>query len=568
MRQQSQGTQTFADWQSRAADLGLKRNGKGLVGPCPSCGGEDRFSVADKDGRAVFNCRQCKGFADILKAVGFADDHPPPKANGTVRRVPDKTHVYHDPKGEPYHRVHRRGSGPDKKMWQDTGYEGRFYPYSIEHLPDIGEGAIVIVEGEKCAEHLHPLGYTAMTWCGGADGVTKTRWDVIAGCSVILWPDNDANGKGQDAMRTLAGILEGLGCDLKLVQIPDGKPDKWDAADATDEEIHRLIGTASAEASLAPIEMGGGETSFVMTMGEFLAADLSPPEYLVTDLMPAAGLVILSAKPNVGKSTITRSLSMSTARGESFLGRSCKQGPVFYGGFEEEPSFARAHFQAMGVAANDPISPFIKPVPEGFLKQLEAWIQRERPALVILDTLSKIAPRVDENSYNEMQTALQPYLALARTYRTCVLICHHNKKSESGHFADDVLGSTAIRGNADTIIHMKLVGDRRVIQTEQRYGPDMPETYLHVDPLTERIEADGPLVGAAAKSLEDDILQAIDAHGKPMNKSQIERAVEGRNAHKRKALDRLCEQGQLHNRREGNALLYWTEEAFSPSPSL
>ena len=200
---------SFADWEDHAPALGLKRQGRELVGPCPACGGTDRFSVTVKGARTVFNCRQCQGFVDILKAAGLAGE--PRRMNGTKHRPsPDMVHVYHNPKGEPYHRVYRRGTGPDKDVWQDAGFKGKFYPYQIEHLPDLGEGSIVIVEGEKCAEHLLSLGYTAMTWPLGADGVARTRWDVIAGYPVILWPDHDTSGKGQAAMRKLAGILEGL----------------------------------------------------------------------------------------------------------------------------------------------------------------------------------------------------------------------------------------------------------------------------------------------------------------------------------------------------------------------
>ena len=38
---------------------GLKRAGRELVGPCPMCGGTDRFSVDPK--RGVYNCRHCGG---------------------------------------------------------------------------------------------------------------------------------------------------------------------------------------------------------------------------------------------------------------------------------------------------------------------------------------------------------------------------------------------------------------------------------------------------------------------------------------------------------------------------
>ena len=43
-----------------AAAFGLRRTGpRDYNGPCPLCGGRDRFHVRDVDGRAVFGCRGC-----------------------------------------------------------------------------------------------------------------------------------------------------------------------------------------------------------------------------------------------------------------------------------------------------------------------------------------------------------------------------------------------------------------------------------------------------------------------------------------------------------------------------
>ena len=75
---------TYADWQRVAGALGLRPRGAELVGPCPSCGGDDRFHVSDrrKNGpAALFGCRQCTDTAGILKAA-FPDRRP---ANGTTR---------------------------------------------------------------------------------------------------------------------------------------------------------------------------------------------------------------------------------------------------------------------------------------------------------------------------------------------------------------------------------------------------------------------------------------------------------------------------------------------------
>ena len=72
---------TFAAWQGAATILGLRQRGLELVGPCPSCGGTDRFSVGDRDGRALLQCRNCdpngrnkegrEAYKAIMEASGF-----------------------------------------------------------------------------------------------------------------------------------------------------------------------------------------------------------------------------------------------------------------------------------------------------------------------------------------------------------------------------------------------------------------------------------------------------------------------------------------------------------------
>jgi hypothetical protein len=57
----------------------LRRVGQELVGPCPKCGGDDRFAVNIRDN--IWNCRQCKpetiagdviGFVQWYDKIGFA----------------------------------------------------------------------------------------------------------------------------------------------------------------------------------------------------------------------------------------------------------------------------------------------------------------------------------------------------------------------------------------------------------------------------------------------------------------------------------------------------------------
>ena len=209
---------SFADWQGKAAALELRRQGRELVGSCPSCGGTDRFAVKPvQGGAALIHCRQCKGFVDILKAAGLAEDRPTNGAAPVTRlRISRPERQALSPRLPPAARGRASGSGSDK------GHKGQFYPYRVDEAPDWGDRPIVVVEGEKCAERLTRLGYAVVTWCGGTNKVTRTRWGALAGRDAILWPDHDA--AGLKAMQQLAEILDGLGCPVRWVSVPEGKP--------------------------------------------------------------------------------------------------------------------------------------------------------------------------------------------------------------------------------------------------------------------------------------------------------------------------------------------------------
>src|SRR5262252_7452061 len=49
----------------------LKRSGSERIGPCPNCGGTDRFSINTIKG--VFNCRGCNTGGDVIDLVIFLD---------------------------------------------------------------------------------------------------------------------------------------------------------------------------------------------------------------------------------------------------------------------------------------------------------------------------------------------------------------------------------------------------------------------------------------------------------------------------------------------------------------
>lgn len=98
------GDPDFEGWVQKARDariehvaeaLGLRIPPRGeYQGPCPTCGGKDRFSINTK--KQVFNCRGAKGGdviemvmhvngSDFVQACEFINEEPPPRRGPTAR---------------------------------------------------------------------------------------------------------------------------------------------------------------------------------------------------------------------------------------------------------------------------------------------------------------------------------------------------------------------------------------------------------------------------------------------------------------------------------------------------
>ena len=105
------------------ARRGIKLNGKvERAGPCPNCGGDDRFSISTA--KQVFNCRKCGSRGDVIALVQFLDGvgfvqacttlaGAPPATNGRdhtaaePRRVCTATYEYRDEGGALLFKVER-----------------------------------------------------------------------------------------------------------------------------------------------------------------------------------------------------------------------------------------------------------------------------------------------------------------------------------------------------------------------------------------------------------------------------------------------------------------------------
>ena len=106
-------------------------------------------------------------------------------------------------------------------------------PRPLYNQPGIAKSAaVVLVEGEKCAQALIGAGICASTAMHGANApVDKTDWSPLAGKSVIIWPDKDTPGWTYADAASQAMLAAGA-ISCAILYPPEDKPEGWDAADA------------------------------------------------------------------------------------------------------------------------------------------------------------------------------------------------------------------------------------------------------------------------------------------------------------------------------------------------
>lgn len=291
----------------------------------------------------------------------------------------------------------------------------------------------------------------------------------------------------------------------------------------------------------------------VVTVGELLAEPVEETPWQVEGLLPAGGLSILAGKPKAGKSTFARCLALAVARGNPILGRATQGGPVVYLGLEDKRGEVREHFRAMG-AGSDPLHVHTGPAPRETTEavdQLDKLIHEFGAKLAIIDTMLRFVRVRDVADYAEMTRALEPLLNLSRASECHVLAVYHAGKADREGL-DAILGSVGIAAICDTGLILQRKSDgTRTLSAVQRYGADLPETVLELDPATRCIVAGGSVAERETAQLESAVLRAV-AEGARSEK-EIRDSVGGNSGKVGKTLRELHHAGRLTRTGEGKA---------------
>ncbi len=359
-------------------------------------------------------------------------------------------------------------------------------PRPLYNLPALAAAdAVVLVEGEKCADALMRQGIVATTAMGGAaTAIDKTDWAPLASKTVAVWPDHDEAGtKYADAV---IAKLQGIGARVRRVTVPEDKPKKWDAADAVAEgcDVQSLLAASSPAPALASAPVSGTPPPRHFDITQWRAAERftgepQPRRWLVEGVFPLAQAALVAAGGGVGKSFLLLALAREVAAfdgtwahapnlfGSSLAGH----GVAVYVTAEDDAIEVHNRLHALGPV---PERLYVVPLPDaGGTSPLfapdpatrgpgstSAWSKLEDQLkgipdlrLVILDPLQPLCA-LDLNVPENAQFVCSRLAALAAGTGAAVIVSHHFAKREA---ATPEQAREAIRGTGGLVDGVRAV---------------------------------------------------------------------------------------------------------------
>jgi hypothetical protein len=283
---------------------------------------------------------------------------------------------------------------------------------------------------------------------------------------------------------------------------------------------------------------------------------LDEPDELITwrwdNCLPLAGSSIVVASPKVGKTTFATNLALAVARGLPLFGRSTQQCPVAFAYLDGPRREIIDAFKKLGLNRTDPIFVHAGAAPRDYVEWIMAQVEEHGVRFVIIDTFQKFFRISNINDYSEVVNKSEPMLAAAATKQVHLMFLHHAGKGDRGDL-DSAIGSTAIRGQAQSYLHLKLLpgSTRRIFRSDQRHGQgNFPEVAIGFNRLG-WLEIAGTREEAEIQDTKPKIRELLESEDGELTEDQIRKAIPARAMIVSKALRQLFKNDDIERSGEG-----------------
>ena len=222
--------------------------------------------------------------------------------------------------------------------------------------------------------------------------------------------------------------------------------------DAMSRLPRRVADEIRGELRRAP-QTNGTEAPRIRTAAELLGCDFTPIRWLIPGLLPE-GLILLAARPKIGKSWLALDVAIACATGGKVFGRPVARGDVLYLALEDNDRRMHSRLSKLGATgAGLGDLAYATEWPRGAegAHAIHEWINAHPNArLVVIDVFTKLRAMAEgrETAYSVDYldvSMLKPPADRA----VSVLLVHHTRKAQSDDPLDSVSGTLGIGGAAD-----------------------------------------------------------------------------------------------------------------------
>ncbi len=358
---------------------------------------------------------------------------------------------------------------------------------------------VVINEGEKAlrgCEAIVGKELSSCTWHGGVNSWEKADWTPIFGKEIWIFPDNDKAGK--ECAANLLEYLRKNGCrSIRIIQPPKKFKEKDDLYDAyergTFKSAEDFIGFVYKQKEKLP------SGAFRLKRADKYIAEVTNPDWLITDVFERNKLITVFGAPKTGKSFIAIAMACAIARGTSFYGYATKKAPVVYlagegvAGVKRRLAALSQYIKKQDKTGNDKgleeVPLFLSNrgnrinEPEEYQK-LEDEINLLKDeiggvGLIIFDTFQRNFSG-DENSAQEVNKFIKAADQLVQDFDCTVLLVHHTGRGNTGRARGSSVLDASIDGEFLIERKDKTVGDKKEMfvkmkQTKNKDGMGMTD---------------------------------------------------------------------------------------------
>ena len=310
---------------------------------------------------------------------------------------------------------------------------------------------------------------------------------------------------------------------------------------------------------------------------ELQSMEFAPIAWIVRNIIPAEGVVLLCSKPKFGKSWLAYDLCIACTTDGFTLGTvNPAQGNVLYLALEDSKRRLQRRMTKLlptfGSAWPDKLllKTEWRRLHEGGLEDIRAWHADTKktggkPILVVVDVLAKVRKPVGNRQlYEADYAALADLTKLANELELAIVVAHHTRKMAAEDLMETVSGSYGVSGAVDTILVMANTPNGAVLDIRGR-DVESAELAIEFDKQTCRWRLLGDAAEVHVSSQRAKIIAALKEAGLAMTIPDLMEETGMKRNPLEVLLGRMAKESKIQRVRKG---LYAHKDYVSPPDDL